>query len=91
MSDTLLKIDEFLARGRKARLLLEEETAALDAGIIKMIVDSLPELALGEEFRQKLSAMLADKLDDGKILKVTQALVSELPARAEAILNGLVV
>ena len=90
MSDTLQRIDEYLAHQKKVRLLLEQDTTQLDAGIMKMIVDGLPELALGEDFQNKMKSMLADKLDDAQITIVMQALISQLPIKAEDILKGLV-
>jgi hypothetical protein len=91
MPDTLQHIDEYLARQRNARLLLEEDTASLDPSIVNMIVTALPEYCFGDEFKNKLTAMLADKVTDDKIEKIAQALVTELPARAQIILSGLVV
>jgi len=90
MSDTLLRIDEFLARSKQTRLLLED-TQALDAGIVKMICDALPEYSFGEEFRKRLKEMLTDKLKPEQIDKVAQVLVTELPARAEIILKSITV
>lgn len=91
MTNTLQHIDEYLARQRNARLLLEQETTSLDPSIVNMIVTALPEFCFGDEFRNKLTAMLADKVTDDKIEKISQVLVTELPARAEIILKSLVV
>jgi hypothetical protein len=91
MSDTLQHIDEYLARQRKAQLLMEQDNPGLDPSLVNMIVTALPEYCFGDEFRNKLTAMLADKLPDDKIEKIAQALIVELPARAEIILKSLVV
>lgn len=91
MSDTLLRITEYLTRSKQARVLLEEETTKLDTGIIKMVVDALPEFSFGEEFRKRLTEMLKDKLSPDKIDKVAQVLVMNLPTSAENILKSLTI
>lgn len=91
MSDTLQHIDEYLARCHNARLLMEQDNPGLDPSLVNMIVTALPEYCFGDEFKNKLTAMLADKLPDDKIEKIAQALIIELPARAEIILKSLVI
>ena len=87
---TISRIDEFLSRKQAARLLYEQESG-IDAGIIKMIVDALPELCFNDDFKARLASMLADKLSDDKISKIAQTLVIELQSRAESILKGMIV
>ena len=87
MSETLSRIDEYLAR--QTQLMLESATGRLDAGIVKMIVDALPEYSFGEQFRLRLKEMLADKLKTDQIDRIAQALVTQLPASAETILKNL--
>lgn len=84
---TLSRIDEYLARCQASRLLCE--SVDIDGGIVKMIVDALPELCFNDDFKKKLTGMLADKLSDDQISKISQVLVTELPARAENILKGI--
>lgn len=70
---------------------MEQDNPGLDPSLVNMIVTALPEYCFGDEFKNKLTAMLADKLPDDKIEKIAQALIIELPARAEIILKSLVI
>ena len=90
MASTIDLINDFLARSKQANLLCEN-TESLNSGIIRMIVDSLPEIALNEEFRKRMSEILKDKISQNRIDKIAQVLVNELPIRAENILKSLVI
>jgi len=80
MSTAVARIDEFLNRKR-----LVKET--LDPSIVTMVVDALPAISFGDDFRARMFAILEGKVNAQTIEEIVQVLVTELPAMAEKILK----
>jgi len=79
MSDILSRINAHLSK----------PSNSLDSNIIQLIVDALPEIAFGDDFLQRLSLMLQDKVDQSLIPTIASELSSHLQQSAKSVLNSI--